>query len=132
MTQKALTASKIVLIGLSETLTAELQRVLAQEAGVKVYIHRSVPGPHSLNLLRTLQADVVFCAAEPDCCRPLLKAIGQQHLDLPVIVVSRAAETANWLSALEAGAQDYCAPPFEAAQIRWMLEGAAKLPRAVA
>ncbi len=125
MAEKPLTVSNIVLFGLPDSLTAELERALTQEAGVKVYIHRSAAGPHSLNLLKALRADVVFCTAEPDCWRPLLEAMRQQQMNLPVIVVSRAAETAQWLGALEAGAQDYCAPPFEAVQIRWILKAAA-------
>jgi len=47
-------------------------------------------------------------------------------MNLPVVVVSRDAETANWVLALEAGAQDYCAPPFEPSHIRWILEAAAR------
>ena len=122
----AQTVSHIVLFGLSDSLTVELERVLSQEATVKVYTHRSVPGPHSLNLLKTLHADVVFCAAEPECCRPLLEAMRKKQMKLPVVVVSRNTETANWVSALEAGAQDYCAPPFEPSHLRWILESAAK------
>jgi DNA-binding response OmpR family regulator len=116
----------VLLFGLSDSLTFELERVLSQQGSVKVYTHRSVPGRHSLNLLKTLHADVVFCAAEPDRCRPLLEAMRQKHMNLPVVVVSRNAETANWVTALEAGAQDYCAPPFEPLHIRWILEAATK------
>ena len=126
MVQKKQAVSHIVVFGLSDSLTAELERVLTQEGSVKVYTHRSVPGPHSLNLLKTLHADVVFCAAEPDRCRPLLEAMRQKQMNLPVVVVSRDAETANWVGALEAGAHDYCAPPFEPLHIRWILEAAAK------
>jgi DNA-binding response OmpR family regulator len=132
MAQEALTVSNIVLFGLWDTLTAELERVLAQEPGVKVYIHRSVAGSHPLKLLKALHADVVFCAAEPDCWGPLLEAMRQQQMNLPVIVVSRAAETAQWLGALEAGARDYCAPPFEAVQIRWLLKAAVTPRRSAA
>lgn len=110
MAQEAEATFHIVLFGLSDSLTVELERVLRQERRVKVYSHRSVPGPHSLNLLKTLHADLVFCAAEPDRCRPLLEAMRQKQMNLPVVVVSRDAETTNWVVALEAGAQDYCAP----------------------
>jgi DNA-binding response OmpR family regulator len=126
MVQKAETMSRIVLFGLSDALTVELERVLSLEDRVKVYTHRSVPGPHSLNLLKTLHADVVFCAAEPERCRPLLEAMRQKRMNLPVVVVSRNAETSNWVLALEAGAQDYCAPPFEPLHIHWILETAVK------
>ena len=40
----------------------------------------------------------------------------------PIVVVSRSADVSTWLDALEAGAADYCAPPFEAIQIRWILD----------
>src|SRR5262245_20885310 len=119
MAQKATTVSNVVVFGLSDSLTAELERALAQEAHVKVHTHPSEPGPQSLNLLKSLQADVVFCSAEPDRCQPLLEAMRQKQVNLPVIVVSRTAEPANWLGALEAGAQDYCVPPFEGLHIRW-------------
>jgi DNA-binding response OmpR family regulator len=130
MAQKAEPVSCIVVFGLADSLAVELERVLNQEGRVKVYRHPSVPGPHSLNLLKTLHADVVFCASEPDHCQPLLEAMRQKQMNLPVVVVSREAETANWVIALEAGAQDYCAPPFEPLHIRWILEAAAKARRA--
>jgi DNA-binding response OmpR family regulator len=41
---------------------------------------------------------------------------------LPVIVVSRLPETDEWLDALEAGAADYCAAPFEIIHLRWLFE----------
>jgi DNA-binding response OmpR family regulator len=132
MAQKAPTAPRIVLFGLSGSLGAELQRALALETPAKIYIYSAAPGAHSLNLLKALHPDMIFCAAEPDYFRPLLEAVKQQEMNVPVIVVSRAADTVSWLGALEAGAQDYCAPPFEPSQIRWLLKAAAKLRRVAA
>jgi DNA-binding NtrC family response regulator len=40
--------------------------------------------------------------------------------DLPVIVVSRLPDTSEWLEALELGALDYIAAPFETVQMRWL------------
>jgi len=45
---------------------------------------------------------------------------------LPVVAVSRLPEVSAWLNALELGAADYCAPPFEPAQIHWILQSALK------
>lgn len=39
-----------------------------------------------------------------------------------MVVVSRLPEVEGWLNALEAGAADYCAAPFEPAQLGWLLE----------
>lgn len=126
MAKKASKKLSVVLFGLPGGLAVELEQVLRGEPRVRVCAHPTVPGPHSLGLLKTLRADVVFCAAEPACCRPLLDAIRQEQMNLPVVVVSRAAEPANWLDAMEAGAQDYCAPPFEPTHVRWILETAVR------
>ena len=40
--------------------------------------------------------------------------------DLPVVVVSRLPDTHEWLEALELGALDYIAAPFETIQMRWL------------
>ncbi|MBL8178398.1 MAG: hypothetical protein JNK48_27235 [Bryobacterales bacterium] len=45
---------------------------------------------------------------------------------VPVIVVVRVPDTREWIAAMEAGAADYCAPPFESAQLRWMLSTASQ------
>jgi DNA-binding NtrC family response regulator len=40
--------------------------------------------------------------------------------DLPIVVVSRLPDTGEWLEALELGALDYIAAPFETVQMRWL------------
>jgi DNA-binding NarL/FixJ family response regulator len=40
--------------------------------------------------------------------------------DLPVVIVSRLPDTREWLEALELGAADYIAAPFEVVQMRWL------------
>ncbi len=64
------------------------------------------------------RADIVFCPS----ARPLLRRALSLFPQTPVIVVSRLPEVDGWLDALEEGAADYCAPPFETIQIRWLLE----------
>ena len=63
-------------------------------------------------------ARIVFCAAESGVLQQALL----QFPHVPVVVVSRLPETDDWLDALEAGATDYCAAPFEPVQLRWLLE----------
>jgi DNA-binding NtrC family response regulator len=52
--------------------------------------------------------------------------------DLPVIVVSRLPDTREWLEALELGARDYIAAPFETIQMRWLWEPQSHAVRASA
>jgi PleD family two-component response regulator len=64
------------------------------------------------------KAQIVFCAGQKQAFRETLVRFSP----VPVIVVSRLPEVAGWLDALEAGAADYCASPFEEVQVRWLLE----------
>lgn len=41
---------------------------------------------------------------------------------LPIVIVSRLPDTREWLEALELGAADYVAAPFESVQMRWIFE----------
>lgn len=74
------------------------------------------------------QADIVFCPS----ARPVLRQALSLYPDTPVVVVSRLPEVEGWLDALEEGAADYCAPPFETIQIRWLLETHAGSRRSMA
>lgn len=74
-------------------------------------------------------ADIVFCPAVPALVSKALKAFRGK----PVIVVSRLPEVEDWLDSLELGAADYCAAPFERAQLNWLLDthlGARRAPAA--
>lgn len=74
------------------------------------------------------QADIVFCPS----ARPMLQRVMSLFPHTPVVVVSRLPEVDGWLDALEDGAADYCAPPFETVQIRWLLEAHAGQRRSMA
>jgi len=63
-------------------------------------------------------AQIVFCAADSGALQEAMS----QFPHIPVVVVSRLPETDDWLDALEAGAADYCAAPFEPVQLRWLLD----------
>ncbi len=52
----------------------------------------------------------------------MLKTALVRFRGLPVVVVSRLPEVEGWLDALEDGAADYCAAPFEPVQLRWLLD----------
>ena len=63
-------------------------------------------------------ADVIFCAPDGDRVRDLRAA----HPHAFIIAASRLPDVSDWLDAIEAGANDYCASPFEPTQVRWILE----------
>jgi DNA-binding NtrC family response regulator len=63
-------------------------------------------------------ADIVFCGWDPDDVSKRISAYGRK----PVVVVSRLPDVSGWLDALEAGAADYCAAPFESVQLRWIID----------
>jgi DNA-binding response OmpR family regulator len=73
-----------------------------------------------------LHADVVFVGGAPGQYLPLLRQLRGLNRSLPIIVVTPVPETTEWLNALEAGATDYCAPPFDMRQVRWLLMPAGK------
>jgi DNA-binding NarL/FixJ family response regulator len=52
--------------------------------------------------------------------------------NLPVVIVSRLPDTLEWLDALELGAADYVAGPFESVQMRWLFETHCRRARTVA
>jgi DNA-binding NtrC family response regulator len=102
--------AKILLFGLDHCIADELNPVLKQ-LGQTVQI-----AAHASGVLQHTDANVVFAAGES------LGAVREQRPELPVVVVSRIPEVRGWLDALEAGATDYCGAPFEAAQVRWVLD----------
>lgn len=115
----------VVMLGLADVLAAELGKVLSEQAQA-VYAERFSSASDCLGMIDTLQADLVFCSAERECYAPLVQAVKENRPGLPIVVVSRCGEVTEWLDALEAGASDYCAPPFESTQVRWILENALK------
>lgn len=64
------------------------------------------------------KADIVFCSWQDEA----FKEASTRFKRTPVVVVSRLPEVNNWLDALEAGAADYCAAPFESVQMKWLLD----------
>ena len=125
MHPKSERVSSIVLLGLADDLVPELERVLSDERHA-VY-SRPFPAPSLLlKLIDELHAEIVFCAAAPTQYTRLLEALKERKPSVRLVVVSQRPEVSEWLETLEAGAWDYCAPPFEPARVRWILEGALK------
>jgi DNA-binding response OmpR family regulator len=101
--------AKILLFGLETTMADDLSRVLHQLGET---VQTVAPGgggaiPGDIQLIFASEADLV--------------GIQRSLPGVPVIVVSRLPEVSGWLQALEQGAADYCAAPFEPRQVRWAL-----------
>ena len=105
MSDSSTTHESVVLFGLDGPLASQLATGLCL-AGCDV-------APDAMPGVR-----IVFCAAESGVLQQALL----QFPHVPVVVVSRLPETDDWLDALEAGATDYCAAPFEPVQLRWLLD----------
>ena len=111
-----------VLFGLDGSLGSELSGALAAQGRLT----RSEPVPDGTlggRALSPRDISVVFCLAKRRCYEPVLELVKHARPDLPVVVVSRGADSFEWLNALEAGAADYCSAPFQSGQISWILEG---------
>ncbi len=111
----------IVLFGLEESLAMELRRVLTNQHQA-VHSEPFVSGAACLRQIEKLGAEMAFCSAERERYIELLDVVVANKPDFPVVIVSRTPEVSEWLDAIEAGASDYCAAPFESSHIKWILD----------
>ncbi len=110
--------ARISILGLDDVLALELRQALEANQ-CKVFIAPSA---------RRTKSDLVFCPSDLSAYR----AVARLNPNCPVVVVSRIPEVSGWLDALEAGAADYCAAPFEAIQVRWLVDTHLRSSRVVA
>jgi DNA-binding NtrC family response regulator len=113
--------ARIILFGLDNSLGSELRSVLANQQHA-VCCKPFVTPSECLDAVDESGAELIFCSSDPEQYLGLLEVVRRVKPDLPVVVVSHVPEIAEWLDAIEAGAADYCAPPFESSQIRWILD----------
>ena len=121
MLTQSIPTTNFILYELEGSLAAQLCKA-ASEAGH--VFHSAESTAECLALAEQLNADVVFCNSEPREYRALLDEMKRSGLGLPVVVVSRIPEVSEWLDALDAGAADYCAAPFEHQHISWLIQSA--------
>jgi DNA-binding response OmpR family regulator len=118
--------ARVVFSGLDIRSASQLSGLLAFEGHRVRRLHHLVP------VSEFLQADIVFVGGSARQYLPLLRRLRGLNRSLPIIVVAPVPETAEWLDALEAGATDYCVPPFDMRQARSLLTPAAKLAMSAA
>jgi DNA-binding NtrC family response regulator len=107
---KSATAHPIhaLLFGLSDDLAVELAKPLNSLCSVRsADSNTDISDPH-----------IIFCG-------PDTRVVGELRSARPkaaIVVVSRHPEVSCWLDSIEAGANDYCAAPFEPSQMKWLLD----------
>jgi DNA-binding NtrC family response regulator len=114
-------SARIAVFGLDDKLVSELTTLLDQ-LGQTYRKFQKTEDADCLRIIDLLDPDLIFYAAENGDLTPILSAGQQMRPALPVVVVSRHADVPHWLDALEAGAADYCAAPFDRREIEWILE----------
>ena len=107
--------AKVLFIGLDAVLADQLAPL------VKAHEFDIEAKPANVRPFELRGADVVFASGDDAHYRELLSAVRADNTLLPYIVVSRLPEVSQWIDALEAGATDYCAAPFESRQIEWLM-----------
>jgi DNA-binding NarL/FixJ family response regulator len=110
--------AKIVLAGFDPESSTKLARKLV---GLQ---HQTDCFPGDSAYLAARQADLVFLSGDDVRCKRNLAAFRSKAPNTPVIVASRAVEDSHWLTALEAGATDYCSLDVDPANLDWMLKNA--------
>ncbi len=122
----SVTSKNVLLAGIEPMLARELQEYL-KSRGMSVHETASLE-PRSNGKDKGMDGfDLVFCETHHPQLHSLLRAVTS-----PVIVVSRVPEVNDWLDAMDAGAADYCAAPFERDQLDWILESNLGVRKAVA
>ncbi len=116
----------VLLFGLEGGLRRGLEDALARlDRPAKSQAYPA--GAERLRQIEQCEAEMVFCSADWEAWRALLRLLRRHRPGLPVVVVSRFGETGDWVEALEAGAWDCCAPPFDAAELGGIFERARRL-----
>lgn len=116
MVTEYISPKNVLLYGIDNDMAEELTGALQalDVTGVKVC--------DSLERARQTHPDVVFCSNRTQDLVAMHLILEQTSSAAPLIVVSRHPEAGEWIDAIEAGASDYCAPPFEHGALRWLLE----------
>lgn len=108
--------ARVVLSGVDACVASHLASLLASD-GHEVRRER-----HQLPIPELADAEIVFVGGDREEYLSLLSRL--RHIDpaLPVVVVTQSPEASEWREALDAGATDCCAPPFDLKQVRSLIQ----------
>ena len=108
---------RILLLELHEGLLCELRDAL-----ISARLVPAIEENADLQQLDWSQYDLVFCPVAGHILQQVITIVAAQMHKVIVVAVSRLPEVQEWLDAIELGAIDYFAPPFEQSQVRWLIE----------
>jgi len=115
----------VLLLGLDTHLASKLVTALPD---FHAFVHPVAPTSQSEwdGLLEDANGDLIFCSASSPALPQVLRA-GRER-SLPVVVVAQDPTEVAWLDAMDAGAADYIAPPYERAHLRWVVDTNLRVP----
>jgi DNA-binding response OmpR family regulator len=119
--------ANVVFFGLTAAVAAALSDAISKFAG-DVHASTLANADECLDVARESGAEVIFC--QPDA--KLVADLRRHSPNAVIIAASRIPDTDVWLEVIEAGADDYCAAPFEPHQLRWIIESNLSLHSAAA
>jgi DNA-binding response OmpR family regulator len=128
MMNDQLIEANIILLGLADELANDLSEALGRFCEGIQTRRPLADSVQALHELQRLDVNLVFCRPVPS----LIRRLRGMNPSVSIIAVSRIPETSEWIDSIEAGADDYCAAPFETAQLRWMFESCLSYARAAA
>ena len=105
---------RILLLQVDRNLADQLGFVLAKDRHEIIEADQLAAAP--------AHTDVIFAGGDGGTYKKHLLDALRQRPHVPFVVVTRLPETEQWLNALEEGATDYCAAPFEPRQMRWLID----------
>ncbi len=123
--------ANILVVGLEEPLAAELCRALRDQRH-SVLSEAFLSATDCVATIERVGADLVFCAADQQQYTSILHSLRNRGHNIPLVVVSRLPETGDWLDAMDAGACDYCAAPFEPELVQRIIENTLQYPCSMA
>ncbi|HVV44358.1 MAG TPA: hypothetical protein VHC72_04110 [Bryobacteraceae bacterium] len=107
--------AKVIFLRLDPRSAGQLGPLLAED-GHEIHVEKdNAP----IGLIRGSSA--VFLGGTAEGYLPVLRRLRALDANLCVVVIARAAETQDWLDAIEAGATDYWPAPFEPSQVRTLI-----------
>jgi len=122
--------ANILIVGLDEPLASELGRSL-RDLRHSVLSEAFTSSADCLATIGRVGADLVFCGTDREQYQTILQDLRHHGHTIPVVVASRLPETGDWLDAMDAGACDYCAAPFEPHLVQRIVENALEYPCSV-
>jgi DNA-binding NtrC family response regulator len=112
--------ARVIFLRLDPRSSAQLGPLLMAD-GHEIHVEReSAP----IGVVRGSSA--VFIGGVAEGYLPVLRRLRALDGKLCLVVIARAPDTQSWLDAIEAGATDYWPAPFEASQVRALIEPATK------